>query len=358
MRWQVLLIVAACGDPSSNPPELDGSTTGDDASSDSGGLVSLDPGPTTYRETCDGSGAVALSFTHFLDVNDENQGARIYQRAMPTAPVQTIELGAGLGLAANAEADLEDLERIGNRIFMTTSHGRKTSGSLDRERYKFAAFDVGGAAPSFTLSSAGTSSLLLDQMLVAANWDAPNTTVIATLTTSSKLNDTNEAPLAPELMGTNIEALANDGTGKLLIGFRNPRPGNKAIVISLVNPDAALTGTARFGAAVELDLGGLGIRGMTYSPMHQSVLVIAGPHDGAAGPFKLYKWSGVFTDVPAFVADLTPPPQTTPEAVVAYPNTKDVQIVFDGGDADINGAVCKDAPVTDRVFHDAILTVD
>ena len=88
------------------------------------------------------------------------------------------------------------------------------------------------------------------------------------------------------------------------------------------------------------------------------MLVIAGPHDGAAGPFKLYKWSGVFTDAPAFVADLTAPAQSAPEAVVAYPNTKDVQIVFDGGDAIINGAVCKNAPVADRVFRDAILTVD
>jgi len=43
---------------------------------------------------------------------------------------------------------------------------------------------------------------------------------------------------------------------------------------------------------------------------------------------------------------------------VAYPNTKDVQIVFDGGDAMINGTSCKDAPAADRVFHDAILTVD
>ena len=332
-------------------------TTDADAA-DSGGLVSLDPTPTIYRGTCDGSGALALSFTHFVDINDENQSARIYQRAMSTAPIQTIDIGASLGVAANIEADLEDLERIGNRVFMTTSHGRKTSGALDRARYKFAAFDLGGAAPNVTLTSAGTSSALLDQMLVAGNWDAPNATVIAALTTSSKLGDNNDGSLAPELAGTNIEALANDGTGHLLIGFRNPRPGNKAIVVSLVNPDAALAGTARFGAAAQLDLGGLGIRGMTYSPVHQAVLVIAGPHDASAGPFKLYKWSGVLTDAATFVASIIAPAGMAPEAVVAYPNTKDVQIVFDGGDADINGAACKDAPAADRVFRDSILTVD
>lgn len=359
MRWSLFLILVACGDSSSNPPGIDGSTDGTTADPDgSNGLVSLDPTPTTYRETCDGSGALALSFTHFLDVNDENQGARIYQRAMPTAPVQTVDLSAGLGLAANAEADLEDLEQIGSRIFMTASHGRKASGTLDRARYKFAAFDVGGTAPNLTLTSAGTSNVLLDQMLVAANWATPNTTVIAALTTSSKLGDNNEAVLAPEMMGTNIEALANDGTGKLLIGFRNPRPGNKAIVVSLENPDTALAGTARFGAAAELDLGGLGIRSMTYSAVHQAVLIIAGPHDAANGPFKLYSWSGVLTDAATFVVNITPPAQASPEAVVAYPNTKDVQIVFDGGDATINNAACKDAPVADQVFRDAIVTVN
>jgi hypothetical protein len=352
MRWPSFLFLAACGNSAANPPGTDAATDG------AGGLVSLDPTPTTYRETCDGSGAIALSFTHFLDVNDENQGARIYQRAMPTAPVQTIDLSGALGVASTTEMDLEDLERIGNRIFVTTSHARRTTGNLDRARYRFAAFDLGGAAPSFTLTSAGTSSQLLDQMLVAGNWDAPSTTVIAALTASSKLTDNAEANLAPELMGTNIEALANDGTGTLLIGFRNPRPGNKAIVVSLVNPDAALTGTARFGAAAELDLGGLGIRGMTYSAVHQAVLIIAGPHDGANGPFKLYTWSGVLTATPTFVTNLTPPPETAPEAVVAYPDTKDIQIVFDGGDATIGGEGCKDAPIGSRVFHDAIVTVN
>src|SRR5699024_2056849 len=96
----LLLVLAACGDSSSNPG-LDGSLPGDGA--DGGGLVSLEPTPTTYRETCDGSGALALSFTHFVDLNDENQGARVYQRAMATAPVQTIDLSTGLGLAANVE---------------------------------------------------------------------------------------------------------------------------------------------------------------------------------------------------------------------------------------------------------------
>ena len=356
MRAWFVVLLAGCG--GSESPGTDAPSAGDAQPDGSGGLVELDKTPTTYRETCDGSGALALSFTHFLDLNDENQIVRIYERAKPAPPVQTIDINAALGLAATAEADLEDITRIGDRVFVTTSHGRKTSGALDRARYKLAAFDLAGTAPAVTLTSAGVSNQLLDQLLVAANWDAPNAAVISALTTSSKLGDNSDPDLAPELAGTNLEGLANDGTGKLLLGFRNPRPGNKAIVVSLVNPDAALTGTARFGAAAQLDLGGLGIRGMAYSPVHAAVLILAGPHDGAAGPFKLYRWSGVFTAAPVVVADIPAPAAYSPEAVVPYPNTKDVQIVLDGGDALIGGAECKDAPIADRVFRDVILTVD
>src|SRR5688572_7626309 len=66
-----LLLLAACG--GSETPAIDAPGAGD-AQPDGGGLVSLDKTPTTYRGTCDGSGALALSFTHFLDLNDEKPG--------------------------------------------------------------------------------------------------------------------------------------------------------------------------------------------------------------------------------------------------------------------------------------------
>ena len=86
-----LLLLAACG--GSETPASDAPSAGDAQPDGSGGLVSLDKTPTTYRETCDGSAALALSFTHFVDLNDENQVARVYERAKPAAPVQSIDLG-------------------------------------------------------------------------------------------------------------------------------------------------------------------------------------------------------------------------------------------------------------------------
>ena len=41
-----------------------------------------------------------------------------------------------------------------------------------------------------------------------------------------------------------------------------------------------------------------------------------------------------------------------------YPNTRDVQIIFDQGDAPIGGVICKDAPAGSREFTDVIVRVD
>jgi len=63
-----------------------------------------------------------------------------------------------------------------------------------------------------------------------------------------------------------------------------PTQAGKAIVVSLLNADAVVTGaTAQFGEAMLLDLGGLGIRGMTWSPTHAAVLLVAGPQTDVAG---------------------------------------------------------------------------
>ena len=339
------------------PPSIDPDAPPGDGTVEPDAMVSLDPTPGTYRETCDGSGAVALDFQHFLDLNDENQGARVYRRAADGAPARTLDLSAALGLGTADEGDLEDVARVGSRLYVIASHGRNTSGQLRPVRYRFGAVDVSGTPPAISLAPAGSTSTLLQAMLVAANWNAPDPAVIAALDAASKLADASEPVLAPEQQGTNIEGLAARGA-ELLIGFRNPRPGGRALVVSLTNPGAAVAGqTPRFGGAPALDLGGLGIRGMAWSEAHGAGLVLAGPHDGGAGPFRIYKWSGVLGEAPSLVGPITAPALSAPEAIVPYPGTKDVQIVFDQGDTLVNGVGCKDAPAASRRFVDAIVRV-
>ena len=129
--------------------------------------------------------------------------------------------------------------------------------------------------------------------------------------------------------------------------------------MSLLNADAVVTGaTAQFGEAMLLDLGGLSIRGMTWSPVHGAILMIAGPQTDAAGPFRLFKWSGAAADPPIAVGDITGVPTgSAPESIVVYPSSHDVQIVFDQGDHVIGSSVCKDNGEANQVFGDVTMYV-
>jgi len=337
--------------------------TGGTAGGAGTGETTLDPTPGSYRQICDGSLGVTIDATHFLDGDDEEQGMRLYTRGATGDPLKTIDVSSGIGLSSGDEADFEDAARIGDRVYVISSHGRTKSGVIESARYHFFAMDVGGTSPNITLTVPGYTTRLLEQMLVAANWATPNTAVIATLATASNLSTSTDANLAPMANGTNIEGLAWAPTtarpNQLLIGFRNPPQGGAAIVVSLLNAAEAVTGaTARFGEATLLDLGGLGIRAMAWSPLHAAVLLIAGPHTDAAGPFRLFKWSGAAADPPVAVQDITGVPSlSAPEAIVVYPNTRDVQILFDQGDHDVSGDACKDADASDQWFGDTIIHV-
>src|SRR5262249_49783755 len=147
--------------------------------------------------------------------------------------------------------------------------------------------------------------------------------------------------------GTAIEGLVASPTAmspqRLLIGFRNPQYQSKAIVVSLLNPDAVVTQQIKpsFGEAILLDLGGFGVRAMAYSTFHGSMFIVGGPAmDGP--PFKLYKWTGNPADAPLYVQDIVAPANSGPEAIITFPDSKYIQVLFDQGSFMINGAECKD----------------
>jgi hypothetical protein len=95
--------------------------------------------------------------------------------------------------------------------------------------------------------------------------------------------------------GLNIEGLEIDpDSGNLLIGLRSPIIEGKAPIAVLKNPAEV------FNKGVEpeykdelllLDLGGNGIRGMTFDPVLKGFLVIGGPA-GDKGSFQLWFWQG------------------------------------------------------------------
>ncbi len=338
-----------------------GGHPGNDAGADAG--ISLVQTPGKYQSTCDGSGAVAIDGTHFLDVNDENQGIRIYTQGAQAAPVQELDVSAALGLATSAETDLEDAARIGDRVYVVGSHGRDKSGKLVATRYKFVGIDLAGAVPALEMQVAGSYSDLLVDMLDSSQWVTPDAVVIDLLKSRSKLGNGTVASLAPKDQGTCIEGLAAlpsaTTPGRLVLGFRNPQEGAQAILVTLLNADAVLAGAhAQFGEAIRFDLGGNGIRGMAWSPTHQALLFLSGPHDATEGPFALWRWSGVSGSGPVKVKDITAPAGSAPEAVVPYPGTLDVQVLFDFGSFQIGGSDCKDVAVGSQYFTDVILHVN
>jgi hypothetical protein len=377
------VVLAGCG--GSGPPEAshqpatpDGSSSSDDDDTsggnagggstnskpgDDGGTtetpsVSLPTKPGVYRSTCDGSGAIAIDGENFLDANDENQGLRVYRRGADGAPLQTLDGNGLMGLGAGDEADLEELTRLGDRVYGITSHGRNKSGQIQASRYHFFGADIAGAVPNVSLKGAGQTDHLLPDMLAAANWTTPDTAVIAALNKAAKLGTAKDSSLAPEEDGLNIEGLAALPTRQLLIGFRNPAISTSALVVTLTNADEVLTGkTAHFGEATKLDLGGLRIRGMAWSPAHAALLILGGAK-ASGSTFRLFKWAGTASATPVPVKDITPPSSGSAEAIVVYPGTKDVQIIFDEGDKDVSGTECKSATVAKQSFTDAIVHVD
>lgn len=328
------------------------------------GEVALDPTPGFYKQTCDGSFGVALGNNYFVDGNDEDQGLRVYLRGANAGAVKTVDLSTSLGLASADEADLEDAARVGDRIYVVSSHGRNKSGQLERMRHRFFAVDIAGTAPAVAFTTVGYTSTLLDELLKSANWVSPDLTVIATLAAAANLGKATDANLAPKVNGINVEGLAWLPTvarpKQLVLGFRNPLQGTDAILVSLLNADAVVTGAKpQFGEATRLDLGGLRVRGMAWSPLHAAMLILAGPKDaGAPGPFRLYRWSGVPGASPMLVTQILDwPADSGPEAIVVHPNTRDMQILFDQGEHLLGGATCKDSATSSRFFSDVIIHV-
>jgi hypothetical protein len=143
-----------------------------------------------------------------------------------------------------------------------------------------------------------------------------------------------------------IEGLAATPDGELLIGFRNPITGGKALVARMKNPHEVVAGKpARFGKPIELDLGGLGIRSMERRG--DDYVIVAGRHD-AGHDFKLYRWSGNPDMVPQVIPGIDLD-GLNPEAL--FFDVAGAYLLSDDGRQPIDGANCEDLPRPRRRFR-------
>lgn len=309
-----------------------------------GGTSALAQQPPVYRGVCDASAAVSLGNERFVVAEDEHNVLLVYRIGQPEA-VGRVDLTDYLG-SRNAkgkvkESDIEGAARVGDRIYWIASHGRDKNGNAEPTRLRFFATSVveGGSGPTVQALATPPFTRLLDAISAEKRFDV--------LKKASKL--------APEdKHGLNIEGLAAAPDGSLLIGFRNPRPKGKALVLPLLNPAAVIDAGAApvFGDLIALDLGGRGIRSLEW--VDGSYAIVAGPHgdrDGNSKDFAFYGWAGAGSS-PVRVKDVDFG-ALNPEALFKLPGTDRLYVLSDDGGMPVGGASCKEdsVPVDRKGFR-------
>ena len=285
--------------------------------------------PILYSGMCDASAGVALTDKLFAVASDERSVIRIYDRDRGGAPFQSFNLSPFLDLdARKPETDLEGAARVGDRAYWITSHARNKNGKAQSSRDRFFAVQIVTNAQRIDLKMLGKPyEHLLDDLLRDPRLKPFN------LAAASKRE--------PKARGAlNIEGLSATPEGHLLIGFRNPIPGGKALLVPMLNPEAVIHGqAAKFGEPVLLDLGGLGIRDLALRD--GGYTIIAGPYDGK-GQSQIYEWSGG-TSTPQRVKH-THLKGLNPEAIIFFPGTGGdrYQLLSDDGNKIVNGKPCKE----------------
>lgn len=325
----------------------------------------------TYRQVCDASAGVAIGSTHFLMAADEysdNGKDRgiflfLYSRNDPGKPPVVFPLPKQLRADQERELDTEGAARIGDRIYWITSHGRNKKGKLRPNRYRLYATDVEGGPSALKVAFVGSNERLVQDMLQASNWAAPQHAdtkrIIGVIEAASRLDTKRVEDLAPKKEGLNIEGLAAKGSD-LLIGFRNPIPNGKALVVRLRNAEALVTDNAsagKFDGPFELDLGGRGIRGMAFVEWLGAFLLIAGPRNGD-GTFSVFEWAGPNGKTTTEIAKLKSGEGISPEALIVYEGKKEVQVLNDQGTRPVSGKDCRKGAVENQSFTSQSLVVE
>jgi Protein of unknown function (DUF3616) len=276
-----------------------------------------------FEGTCDASGAVAVDERHFAVADDEDNILRVYDAVAGGEPVRKTNLSKQIALKKRGEADIEAATSMGGRAFWLTSHGRNAKGEADPNRSLFITTDLPGLDEKVEVQGEVYRDLLADLQTDPSllGYD---------LRHASELS-----PKQPG--GLNIEGLSATPDGRLLIGFRSPVPRGRALILPIENPDALYTaGKPRFGVPIELDLGGLGVRSLSW--WRGAYLIAAGPTAGA-GPSRLYRWSGAGT--PARLAAEAVFANANPEAFFSAEANDEVLVLSDDGEHAIHGKACK-----------------
>ena len=223
----------------------------------------------------------------FLVVEDEKNQSFSLVTIAAKGDVSTKSLGPAWFHGGDPIWKLDDLEGLtfdgAGYFYAITSHSRNDDGAEQKGREKLARFRIENDKVLEPVVVSG-----LKQALVAAH---------PVLAAAALVID------AKSGAGLNIEALeiTPDGQQRLLAGFRSPLQGSQAIIASVENHAAVFDSEAApqiSNTLQTLNLGGHGIRGMSWVAAMNGYLVLSGPTSRADHAFGLWFWSGQ-ADAPA-----------------------------------------------------------
>lgn len=279
-----------------------------------------------FQGMCDASGAVVVGSNRFVVADDEDNILRVYDAERGGAPLFGVDVSPALDLPQKKkapEADLEAATRVGDLALWLTSHGRNSKGKKQPSRLRFFGTSVPEDGKPLVIEGKPYTDLLED-LLAAPSLAAFHLREAEAL-----------APKAPG--GLNLEGMTARPDGKsVLLGFRNPLPKQRAIVIPLLNPLELLRGEkARFGEAVLLDLEGRGVRSISF--WRGRYLLAAGGID-AEKTSALFSWDGKSDPQRIQVPNLE---GFNPEAFASFADRPEIMLLSDDGSRQVEGKDCK-----------------
>jgi len=220
-----------------------------------------------FSDIYEPSGVVQLADRSLLIIEDEKHH-----------PFSLLKLSKGNRLdrlplsisTKNKKIKLDDLEGIAygddDWIYAITSHSRTSKGKSKKKRERLVRFHV-------------KNGQLLDYQKLPS-------------LTTALIQAFNKPIKRPDKL--NIEGLAYNKKNKsLLLGVRRPLPMGQAAIIQINHIDE-LFNTKNIEnlstTIIALDLQGKGIRSLSYDPVLQGYLIIAGSVKKRDGPFELWLW--------------------------------------------------------------------
>ena len=229
------------------------------------------------------SAIVQLADGRFLVVEDEKEHPFSLLSIRLQGRVESTPLTPGWFEGRDGFWKLDDLEGLAldrsGAIYAITSQSLDGDGDQKKSREKLVRFRVEGDRVLAPESFKG-----LKAALVAAHPE---------LATAARVTDVKGGGLNVEALELGIEQAPSQQ--RLLIGFRGPLLEGQAIIAIVENPVGMLERDEAprvSSSLVKLDLGGNGIRGMSYIADLHGYLVIGGPVTKESSQFELWFWNG------------------------------------------------------------------